>query len=389
MTWLFLMLISANSWAQTSVTEIKTPNEIKALPPMEWAGDIRLRGNELREDVDDTRRYSQLRVRLGVKADINSQSKAIVRLASASSAISTNQTLGDSSAPGMVRRGFGLDLAYFDWKFHDFGHVWLGRTANPFWAPNKVQTLFDADLSFEGVAFKWEPQWSASGAFINGGAYIISENYVAPHDSVDVGLVGLDVGYKQKIDDFTGTFHVGTYHYLNIKNCLISCVESGGKVDPYSSPFERYRGNTVYAPDPVAPIDTRYFFKHQYTLFNAGFEGRLKLKGGAEVAPFVEYVKNYAIGGYNDAQEYGINIKWHNWGGAVARIDKDMDSVVGAFTDSDSNGGGTDNEGYRFQLSYLLAKNTTMTVTQFEAKRAVDTVKHNFKWTQVDLSVSF
>lgn len=379
-----IVLISSLLMAQVSAAQSE------ARMSMQWSGDLRLRLNQAREADDDSRRYAQVRARLGVKADVNPATKAILRLATGTSSISTNQTLGDKSNPGMPRRGFGLDLGYVDWSFLDHGHLWAGRVANPFWSPNKVQTVFDSDLAFEGLAVKWEPQWSDSGAFVNLGAFIISENYSAPTDVVDTGLAGVDIGYKGKVREARFAVHAGTLHFLNIQNKVIGRVESGADaVDSYSAPFERHRGNTVYAPNPAAPADEKYLFKYQYTLFNAGGELRKRLSGGGEIGAFYEYVKNYAVGGQGHAHEFGLMGEWRDFGLSIARIDKGSDSVVGAYTDSDTSGGGTDNEGYRLQIGYGVAKNSNVLAKYFTAERGVDSTPRDYRGVQIDFSFAF
>ncbi len=383
-------MFSLSAYAQAPVTTTVSPLPSgDPKPPFEWSGDIRYRMAQTKEAIDEERKFQQLRVRLGLKAEVNPATKAIIRMATATSAISTNQTLGDSSSPGMARRSFGLDLAYVDWAFHDFGHVWAGRIANPFWSPVKVQTLFDADIAFEGIAAKFEPQWEDGGAFLNLGAFMIAEIYTKPDDVVDTGLAAADLGLRMKHGEFSWTVHAGTYHFLNIQNKPIGRVEASSDVDQYSTPFDRHRGNTVYAPNPTAtPTSQRYLFKNQYTLANLGAEARQKV-GSGEVGGFFEYIRNYSIGSQATALEAGILGKTGGLTLSIARVQKEADSVVGAFTDSDSNGGGTDNEGYRLQIAYQISKNATFTGSQFEAERGVDTVKRDYRGTQLDFSVSF
>src|SRR5258708_1626416 len=82
-------------------------------PRIDWSGDIRYRLAKGHEDIDENRSYQQLRVRLGLRAEVNDDVHAVIRLATAnaqSSAINSNQTLGESTDPGMPRRGFGIDL---------------------------------------------------------------------------------------------------------------------------------------------------------------------------------------------------------------------------------------------------------------------------------------
>lgn len=360
-----------------------------ALPSLTWSGDLRYRLARAHEAEDEERSYQQLRVRAGFKAPVNESVQAIVRLATASSAISTNQTLGDSSDPGMPRRSFGIDLAYMDWQYFESGNLWAGRTPNPFWMPGKVQLIFDADLAFEGIAIKAAANSSQLRPFINVGGFIISENYTAPEDAVDSWLVGGDFGISHKSDSSTWTIHLGTYHYLNIVNKQITNIESGAKTDPYSYPFDRFRGNTVNVNDPLLPAaDRKYFFAHQYALYDAGIEGKFKL-GPSEITVFYDQVFNEKVGKYRTGREYGLTGKWKFFSIGIAQIQKESDTVVGAFSDSDANGGGTDNKGQRYQLGFDLGHGASINLTQYAAKRGVHTVERAFSATHIDASVSF
>lgn len=349
------------------------------LKKLSWSGDLRYRLAEAKEKSDDRRLYQQLRARLGLKAEVNESVQAIFRLATATSAISSNQTLGDSSNPGMTRRSFGLDWAYLDWKFLSAGKFWAGRTANPFWSPAKTQLVFDSDLAFEGLALKWEPKWSHSGAFANLGGFVVAENYSAPNDAIDTGLIGAEVGYNLQ----TLTLHIANYHFLNIVDRQITTIESSAKVDSYSQPFDRYRGNTVYLNGPG-----KYHFSHQYVLWQGGVEFKFDV-GPVQLVTFYDYVLNEKVGRQREGRELGVSAKLQRWSLAVARVEKDADAVVGAFTDSDTNGGGTDNQGWRYQLGILAGPNTSFALTHYDAKRGVGAVERDYRATHADLVVSF
>lgn len=290
--------------------------------------------------------------------------------------------MGDSKDPGMARRSFGLDLAYMDWRFAPSGRVWLGRSANPFWSPAKVQTLFDSDLAFEGFALKWEPRWSQSSAFLNAGAFMISENYASPDDVVDTGLVGAELGYSHQtpIGQFTGRW--GTFNYANIQDKLITTVEKDAKIDLYSNPYDRHRGNTVYL------LDGKYYFQNKYVLQTLGIEWKLKLSP-VELTAFFESVQNTDINSKNRASEQGLSLKWGRTTLSGATIVKQSDSMLAMFTDSDANGGGTDTKGLRLSFLYQLGKNSSFAYTDFQAKRGVDSRERNFRSTQIDFMVNF
>lgn len=355
-------------------------------PKFEPTGDLRYRIAQSKEDTDETRTFHQLRARLGLKAQVEEDLSLVFRLATATSAISSNQALGESSNPGMPRRSFGLDLGYSEFKLGDSGKLWAGRTANPFWAPAKNQLIYDSDLAFEGLAFKYEPKWEESSAFLNLGAYMVNESYDKPNDTADLGIAGAQLGYT------TGGFtvHIAQQAFINIQDRNITGVESGAKTDVYQgTSFDRYRGNTVYVDDPLAAAANRkYFFSNQFVVANLGLEYKTKIFEG-ELVFFADAIKNTKVTRQSQGSEVGLGYKKDLVSLQLAQITKESDSTVGAFADSDTNGGGTDTSGTRLLLGYQLSKKSQINLNTFRAKRGVDTVTRDYSLTQLDLIASF
>jgi hypothetical protein len=340
------------------------------------------------EDKDDERKYQQLRARLGLLATVDDELSAQVRLATGTSAISTNQTLGDPKEPGMARRNFGLDLAFMNWKFAEEQRLWAGRTANPFWSPGKSQLIFDADLSFEGLAYQFERKWTHSKIFLNLGSFVISENYdvTAGQDISDTSLVGAEIGFSESTDWGKASFHVGSFEYLNIQNKSITSIDkTATKIDEYSAPFSRYKGNIVYQPDATV---AQYFFQDEFQLLETGIEWEVTLED-LKVLLFYDQVTNLKVKTLNQGSEYGISIRSGRSQFSLAQIEKQAEAVFSAFTDSDANGGGTDNKGTRFSASYFLSPHSQVTYTQFLANRGIDSVERKFAASQLDFSLSF
>lgn len=356
------------------------------MPKLTWSGDLRYRLAKTREALDEDRKFQQLRARLGVRAEVNEDVDAVIRLATANSSISSNQRLGDSSDPGSARRSFGIDLAYIDWNFLGLGEVWGGRVANPFWSANKNQLIFDADLAFEGLAIKYDQKWNHVGAFASLGGFIISENYSGAQDIVDTGLLGGEIGVTGKASLWSGALRAGKYIYTNIQNKPITVMDKDAKTDQYSLPFDRYLGNTVYPDDPILP--TKFYFQYQYSIHQIGTEQKMKWRD-FELMAFGDWLKNTKAPSKNRGYEYGAVFKWKFLFLGQAWVKKEADSVVGTFTDSDTNGGGTDNRGRRWWIGAQLGKNFQTVLTTYKARRGVDSTSRDYSGTQWDFSVSF
>lgn len=357
------------------------------IPPLNWSGDLRYRLAQSQESVDQPRPYQQLRARLGFTTEVSANVMARLRLATASSAISTNQTLGDSKDPGFARRSFGVDLAAMEWQALPELNLQAGRIANPFWSPNKAQIVYDSDLAFEGLALKATKNFEGLRIFSNLGGFIISENYDSStrSDVVDTGILGLQVGALYKLDDWQLTVHLATQQFINIQDAIITSLDKGASYDLYSSPFDRYRGNRIYSFDPSSK---KYYMESKFTLEELGFE--LKTKWDPlELLLFADYVKNSGSSRENTASEYGASLRWERSTLGYARIRKESDSVVGAFTDSDAGGGGTDNDGDRLSYSYQLSKNSQFALNHFKATRGIDSVPRDYSLTQLDFMLQF
>lgn len=361
------------------------PEKVSTEKKLKWSGDLRYRATKSHEAIDQNRYTQQLRARLGVTAEVNKDVDAVVRLMTGTKAVSGNQTLGDSSDPGMPRRSFGIDWAYIDWHLGESSHLWVGRTANPFWAPGKTGIIFDPNLAFEGVALKLEKRGPGGGMFLNLDASVISENYKAPDDVVDTGLVGGDAGLALKTDFGTFTGHAGFYHYLNVTNRLITTVEKGATIDPYSYPSEPYKGNSVYRPDPAK---AEYFFAYQYAIWEAGAEWKWQVKPFDFLA-YYDAALNDRVRAAHRAEEYGISAKYKRVQLVFVQLLREADSVFAAYTDADTNGGGTDNRGKRISFIYHLADNSQLAYHRYRADRGISTVERPYEADRLELQVSF
>jgi hypothetical protein len=367
-----VLFISAAAAAQNTTPASNSSTAADRPYKFEMNGDLRYRYNQSQEDPNDTRRIQQIRARLGLKAEVNDSTKAVIRFATGTTGISANQTVGNP--PGSARRAFDLDLAYIDWKFLEDADFMLGRTPNVFWSPYKTQTIFDADLTFEGAAASYKMKFGESNLIVNAGAFEVSENFLPPgKDQVDIFLLGLDLGYAGQMGDSKITVHAGTYQFPGIEGRKTTMVDSTAGSE----------GNSSYK------VGTDAFYAESYSLANAGAEMRFS---GLPLEPglFAEYVRNLAASDLADAMEAGVFFKWGDLTVQVAHIDKRADSVVGAFTDSDTSGGGTDNRGQRLKIDYQLGKNVNVAVTQFIAKRGIENGNdENFKSTFADVNVQF
>ena len=153
----------------------------------------------------------RLRARLGLKYKIDDSTSIKVRLATAaSSATSTNDTLGDSTSPG------GANTVYFDRAFiaHKAGDISvnMGRMKFPMFKAGSSQMIFDGDFNPEGIhaGYKWQ------GVYINLASFWYEENKAkTTADGLDVTITSSQLGYAGETGDFNYNIGASNYHYEN------------------------------------------------------------------------------------------------------------------------------------------------------------------------------
>jgi hypothetical protein len=256
-------------------------SQTQSIPAKPWAGDIRLRFRDQKNGLSDPRIFEVLRARLGYHADIQDDMTAYLRLATATSAVSANQTLGDTqgstSGAGMQRRSFGLDLAYLEYRPMAGTQGWLGKTPNPFYSAAKNQLVFDADINFEGVSAKWARDVGDLNYFANIGSSIVSENFASPTDSPDLGLLGAQVGVGYKLFG-SWTVAAGYYTWDNAQGRTANQI-AGGTAPAANG---RYFGNTFDASAVLAS---------QFNIIDAAIDWQKKF-GDLTTEVFYDFGRN-------------------------------------------------------------------------------------------------
>ena len=63
--------------------------------------------------------------------------------------------------------------------------------------------------------------------------------------------------------------------------------------------------------------------------------------------------------------------------------------MIGAFSDSDFNGGGTDNRGFKLSFTYELSSHSNVVLTHYQAQRGINSTERDYKAQQLDFSLMF
>ena len=387
-----------------------------------WGGDVRLRyqadlfdennienlqdpqspedPTELINTTEDRHR-GRIRARLGIKAQVNNQVEAGVRIVTGNedNPVSTNDNLGNFESKGVA-----LDRVYLKWEpypdnpFTDFV-VWGGRIPNPFFSTGLV---WDSDLNFEGAAVQYQtnltPRWDA---FINSGVFSIQEVEQFQDDKwLYAGQAGLEYSIEdpfRDIDTFRVKFGVAYYDYQELKGVVNDDVLFIGE-DPTNDPVNVQfiqKGNTLIVTDLnsdgfasevglasdyrlvnlTGELDIGVFDPYHIVLVadyvkNIGFDaqdvsrGLFSRFGVVDVHDWPEETEGYALSlavGIPKVRVFG------DWKASLTYRRLERDAVLDSFTDSDFHLGGTNSEGWMLKGEFGLLQNVWLTARWISA----------------------
>lgn len=326
-----------------------------------FSGDLRYRHESINEDGIEERHRHRLRGRFGVTADVASNVRLGLQLATGGDdPISANQTLDT----GFDRKPIGVDRAFFSWAATDGLTFTGGKMPNPFFRPGDHHLIYDGDLNPEGLAVQYaRGDWFATIA----GLWV--EERSAANDSI---MQGGQFGYRRTLNNGVRvTAGAGYYDYLDTQG---------------QTPF--WDG---------APVGNRVDAAGNYASdFNiAELFAELRLTAGERpLTVFADYVVNTeavdADTGFALGARYGEVTGPRTWRIGYAYQDLEADAVVGTFTDSDFAGGGTDGKGHVFELNYGLRDRLAFGFRYFLNERGADAGnEHDFNRLQADITFGY
>jgi len=332
--------------AQSDLAVVKQQSEASA-----WADNIKLKGDfrYRYEDIDqegrDDRARDRVRARMAVIAKGPANTELGLGLASGSDdPVSTNQTLGD----GASTKEINLDLAYATWRPIETASVTAGKYANPFWLPQGSSLMFDSDLRPEGFAAGY-----AEGMFFANAAYMYIESDDAAPDGSE-GTYGIQGGMKFDFTDKTNLTAGIAYYDFGVE----------GRVGTYEP--DNFFGNSTVINDQGVEV-----YENDFTLYSAGAQLNTSLFD-LPLSLFGDYVYNDDARDFDTGYIAGFSTGMGNISFLYQYQELEANAVLGAWTDSDFAGGGTDGEGSKFVLGYALTKAWSLSATYFDTTRGVD-----------------
>ncbi len=343
-----------------------------AIPSWKWNGDLRLRAQQEITWPEDSRLSEKLRLRFGVKVEVEANLKAEIRLATARTNNSANQTLGDSKDPGPARRFIGLDLAYASWKPAPFLTFSAGRIPQVHYRPGQSQILLSSNLALEGASIKAEHFYNDNlGFFANFGSTWIRENYDTYYSQklTDNMLNWGQIGVKWKGANSVTAVGLGFFNYTALQGLKFSDVSAGGAA----------RGNSE-APQGI--------YKNAYIPRQYFIETRIE-EGSFNYGLFLEKIMNGETIDPNQALWTGLAASQGLWSVQVGYAEVQSDAVPGVFTDSDFADGTTNMKGYLISMSYKLRKNLNLSLAQYLNRKINGIENTQYSRTHLDMLVDF
>ena len=342
-------------------------------------GDFRHRHELIQvEDKEDNNRW-RIRARLAAEAEISEAWSAAIGLASGSDdPVSTNQTLTD----GFATKGFSLDLAYFD--FHPNAIKGLniigGKMKVPFETADKTELIWDGDLTPEGAAIRFGRSFGENvKMYLNGGLFYIRD--MDPDD--ESYLAGVQAGFNVKASkDVKLMIGAGYYDY------------SGAENMPFFYKTDKNYGNSKKVIGTTASGNV-YGYAVDFNDVEVLGVVDVAVSDKAGLKLYGNYVTNVAADSLDTGWLFGGALSRGTNKGSVRvyanyrRIE--ADAVVGAFTDSDFIGGGTNGKGLELGAAYGVAKNVSLDLTYFVNTKGIKDVDDeiDYKRLQADLQLKF
>jgi hypothetical protein len=333
-------------------------------------GDFRYRHETAKEEDVTDRNRERIRVRLGADAKVDESIKLVFRIASCADndPRSTNQTLDD----GFTHKAVWIDLAYFEAhpKMIKGLSLYGGKMNNPFLTISCNDLIWDFDLTPEGLAFKYSLSLGSLEPFVSGCGFVADERAAEN----DAWLVGGQTGLSLKCGELVSLkFGIGYFDYQATK----------GRPTFYHT-TEGF-GNSVVTVGPTT------YYINDYDEFEGFAELSLKV-GSVPLSIFADYVTNRAVKqddtGYLAGFAIGKTKEPGDWSIKYIFRKLEKDAVIGAFTDADCWGGGTNGEGNKLSFELVIVKNTTLGLIAFFDKKDLDNETDYNKY-QVDISFKF
>lgn len=181
---IFFLFLNSPAWAQ-SEPKLDSPLENRQ---WNWSGQIQLKNDFEKIESQASRDYLSLDLKFKFSKKIEDHLSATLQFGIGKGQRQVNQTFGSNNVPGMVRRNYGLDLAYMHWtplsppmdSPSSAAEVTfdLGRMPQNFFFSEGQEVLLDSGLSLEGLQLLARFFWNENIKLeMKAGSHWLRENY--------------------------------------------------------------------------------------------------------------------------------------------------------------------------------------------------------------------
>lgn len=342
---------------------------------MSFKGDFRYRHEMIDKEGSDVRNRQRIRARLGIFAEVSDYTRVGIQLATGSDdPVSTNQTLGDA----FTTKNIGVDLAYFTTSLPTVDGLSItgGKFKNPLYKPGHSELIWDSDFNPEGGAAEYKLANDQTSLTLIGAGFWIYERSSGDDSWMSAGQLIVD----HKLKDEKTSFAAGgsIFNYVNARGYA-----------PFYDPQDGFGNSLTWAIDGA---DSTLVYAEKFELVEVFGEITHKVNS-IPVTVMGDYVNNTAADSVNTGWLVGFRVgkakKPGSWAFRYNYRQVEKDAVLGAFTDSDFRGGGTDAKGHELGGEFQLANNTAFHATYFINTIGLDAAESDFNRLQLDLQLKF
>lgn len=341
--------------------------KIKLNEQLDFSGDFRFRIEHIKDGTSIEQNRQGIRARMGVEYSPDEDTSATFQLASGNddSPTSTNQPLDDSFTSKPVY----IDLAFLKWEASSEFVLLAGKIKSPYGRLTGAGLVWDSDVRPEGVHLVYNP-WD--NLFASLSAFTVEERPLSTESWLIASSLESDINITDD-DNLTAKFTSLTY-----SNTAGQEVFAGFS-----------RGNSTTS-STVGTTTTEYYTKDYHLL-----QGTLvysRQMGPHPIKVYFDYVVNSAIPTENQGWLVGFKMnkirQKGDWSLDYNYRHLEKDAVIGAFTDGNFSGGGTDGIGHILFLDYGLSKSITSRLSLFANSQGVNNTIDYYRG-QLDFSLKF
>lgn len=358
-----------------------------AVKGADWAGrvtvkgDLRYRHEEIMDDTANTAgivstddRYRD-RIRARVALEAKATDTMLVGLGFTTTEGGDPRSGNQSLTGQFSKKSLDLDLAYFDWKFADWGNLIGGKMKQPFYKPGQ-SAFWDNDITPEGLAVNFNRGlWFGTGY----GFWVNEVSGAANTLTADAQVFGAQVGARLPIGAST---LVLAANYYDLAAAQGRAPFFGGNSN----------GNTTVTVGGAAVLRDDYRVAGLTAEFNT-------LVGALPLQLWADFEQNQAVDDLDTAWAAGVllgkagNYKTWEVGATYEVLEKD--AFFGQFVDSDFAAGFTDGEGWTLRAAYAPVRNWVLNATYILSERNMDVANAagvkgvGYDRLQLDFNVKF